>query len=181
MTRMSSRHLLVLPLLVLPLAACGGGDDASADKEARATPLSGRQETSDEVASFVLPKGWVKPTEELDGQVTFAAIDALDPTRQIFVTTGDSRADAQAEALFVADAYVKQKAECRRDREDTTYGGTYQLVDCSWTEPAPYRKVMIVLGDDKKGAMLLVGGAAKSRQDLAPLIGPLLKSWTWLD
>lgn len=177
---MSLRHLLALPLLVLPLTACGGGDDPGT-KEARATPLSGRQETSDKVAAFVLPKGWIKPQQALDGQVTFAAVDALDPTRQIFVTTGDSRADAQAEALFVADAYVKQKATCRRDRHDTTYGGTHALVDCAWTDPGPYRKVMIVLGDDKKGAMVLVGGEAKSRKDLADLITPLLKSWEWLD
>jgi hypothetical protein len=178
MTAMSLRHLLALPLLVLPLAACGGAD-APADKVARAVPLSGRQETSDKVAAFVLPEGWIKPTEKLDGQVTFAAVDALDPTRQIFVTTGDSRADAEAEALFVADAYAKQKGQCRRDRHDTTYGGTYQLVDCSWTDPAPYRKVMIVMGDETKGAMLLVGGAAKTRKDLAPLITPLLASWEW--
>lgn len=168
--------LLIAPLLTL--AACGGGESA-ADKEARAVPLSGHQETSDGVASFTLPKGWVKPQQELDGRVTFAAVDALDPTRQIFVTTGDSREDAQAEALFVADAYAKQKASCRRDRRDTTYGATYALVDCAWTEPTAYRKVMIVLGDEKKGAMLLVGGTAKSRKDLADLITPLLKSWSW--
>lgn len=181
---MRRMHVRLAPLLALPLllalAACGGGGSSS-DDEARAVPLSGRQETSDGTAAFVLPKGWVKPLQELDGKVTFAAIDALDPTRQIFVTTGDSRADAEAEALFVADAYVKQKAECRRDRTDTTYGGTYALVDCAWTEPSPYRKVMVVLGDDQKGAMVLVGGAATSRKDLADLITPLLKSWEWLD
>ena len=178
---MPRRLRAVLPLLVLlPLAACGEEKDAG-DEPALATPLSGRQETADGKAAFVLPEGWIKPMEDLDGKVTFAAIDALDPSRQIFVTTGDSREDAEAEALFVADAYVKQKAECRRDRKDTTYGGTYRLVDCAWTEPAPYRKVMIALGDDEKGAMVLVGGAAEKREDLADLVTPLLASWEWLD
>lgn len=172
----------VVPLLLLlPLAtACGEEKDAG-DEPAVAVPLSGRQETSDGRAAFVLPEGWIKPREELDGQVTFAAIDALDPSRQIFVTTGKSRDDAEAEALFVADAYVKQDATCRRDRKDTTYGGQNRLVDCAWTKPAPYRKVMIALGDEEKGAMLLVGGPAKKRADLAELITPLLASWEWLD
>lgn len=172
--------LAVLALTAGLLTACGE-EEGAGDEPAVAVPLSGRQETSDGTAAFVLPKGWIKPREELDGKVTFAAIDALDPSRQIFVTTGDSREDAEAEALFVADAYVKQGGTCRRDRHDTTYGEKAWLVDCSWTKPADYRKVMIAMGDDEKGAMLLVGGTAKQREDLADLITPMLASWEWLD
>ncbi len=169
------------PALVLPvlLAACGGAEPESNDDPARAVPLSGRQETSDGVASLVLPKGWVKTGFELDGKVTFASVDALDPNRQIFVTTGKSRDDAEAEAVFVADAYTKQKAACASEDADTTYGGTYFVLDCVWEAKNPYRKVMVVLGDETRGAMLLVGGNGQTRADLADLISPILKSWRW--
>lgn len=169
------------PLLTLPLllSGCGGADPEASDEPARAVPLSGRQETSDGVASLVLPKGWVKTGFELDGKVTFASVDALDPNRQIFVTTGKSRDDAEAEAVFVADAYTKQKAACASDDEDTTYGGAYFVLDCVWDAKNPYRKVMVVLGDESKGAMLLVGANGSTKADLADLISPILASWRW--
>ncbi|HSX68299.1 hypothetical protein [Nocardioides sp.] len=172
--------MLALPLL-LSLAACGGGEPASGGDEARATPLSGRQETADGTASLVLPEGFVKTAYELDGQVTFAAQDALDPLRQVFVTTGDSIADAEAEAIFVADVYVKKGATCHRDRTDTTFGATHSIVDCRWKGKQPTHSVMVALGDTERGAMVLLSAPGRTRADVASFVTPVLDSWTWLD
>jgi hypothetical protein len=174
--------LLALPLL-LGVAACGGEEDPG-QKPGVAVPLDGRQQTADGKASFVLPKGWVKSAYELDGPVKFAAIDALDATREIFVTEADSLAAAEDAAVFMAGTLAQGTeaapgGTCERDRKDTTYGGTYRLVDCAWSEPVGYRKVLIALGDEDHGAMLMVAGRADERADLAELITPLLASWRW--
>lgn len=177
---MQRRLLAVLPVLLVSLAACGGEEPAGQD-DARATPLSGRQETADGEASLVLPKGFVKTAYELDGQVTFAAQDALDPLRQVFVTSGDTLADAEAEAIFVADVYAKKGATCHRDRKDTTFGATYSIVDCRWPGKQPSHSVMVALGDDTRGAMVLLAAPGRTRADVASFVTPVLESWTWLD
>jgi hypothetical protein len=177
----------VVPSLVLPfliagtLSACGAEekkDEPSASGQP--VPFAGRQETSDGTASVVLPDGWVKAPEALDGPVTLAAVDALDASRQVFITSAKSIDDAEAVAIYSAAALTKQTAACRRDRTDETFGATYRIVDCAWADAAPpYRKIMIAIGDDKHGAMVLVAGEAKDRAGLAELITPLLESWRW--
>ena len=178
MLRRTAPALILALSSLATLAACGGAT-SKGDQPARATPLSGRQETADHKASFVLPTGWVKSQWDLDGPVKFAAVDALDDTRQIFVSEAKDRSDAEAAALYAAEVLGKQGATCRRDRTDTTFGGTHRVVDCAWRKPTPYRKVMIALGDEHRGAMVLVAGAAKKRSDLADLVTPLLASWEW--
>jgi hypothetical protein len=176
----------VVPVLVLPillagtLAACGEETKDDPSPSGQPVPFSGRQETSDGAASLVLPEGWVKAPEALDGPVTLAAVDALEVSRQVFVTSAASIDDAEAVAIYSATALSKQGARCRRDRTDGTFAASYRIVDCAWSESTPpYRKIMVAIGDDERGAMVLVAGEAKDREALAELITPLLASWRW--
>lgn len=173
---------LALPLLLsAALSACGEDSKADSSDSRTPVPFSGRQDTADGAASLVLPEGWVKAPEALDGPVSLAAVDALDAGRQVYVTSAESIDDAEAVAIYTGSALSKQAAVCRRDREDDTFGATYRIVDCAWSGDAKYRKIMVAIGDDKRGAMVLVAGSAKTRADLGELITPLLASWRWED
>lgn len=179
------RHLpsaVLLALLAAGLAGCGG-EEATPEDSTQPVPLSGRVETADGTASFELPgEGWVKAAWELDGPVTFAAVLATDETQQLFVSRAGSVEEAEDGAVTAAAALAQQGATCTRDREDRTFGATYRIVDCVFEDSAteqPYRKIGIALGDEARGAWLLVAGTGAERADLAPFVTPLLASWRW--
>lgn len=166
----------LLPLLLL--AGCGA-DEKATPEVAEPKPVGGTITVGDGAASFTMPEeGWVEAWTP-DGPIVFGAQLATDETQQVFVGITDSREEAEAFAIATATKLGENEATCRRDLKDTTFGASYRVVDCLWSEPEPYHKLMVVLGDEDGGAMVLVGGAGEKRSALAPVLTPLLESWTW--
>lgn len=176
MRRTSSRLALVALALPLLLAGCGD-EEKSTPEDAEPRSVAGRLELGEGTASIVLPEGWVESFEP-DGTVVLGATNTKAEDQQLFVNLLGSRQEAQDVAITVANAWAGAGDECRRDEVDDTFGDDYWLVDCYSAERHAHRLV-IVMGDATRGSALVFYGAGDERKDLAPLVTPILESWTW--
>lgn len=174
---------LALLAATLLLTSCGGADEKKQDEEEAEVvtePVSGRLTTEDDSVSLVLPHGWEKyASEELDGVVVLAANQADDEGEQVFVSRFDNRKAAEDAAIYAATGMVAQGARCHSWPRDTTFGAERLVLDCDFTDPEPFHKVLIPIGDAKRGAMLLVQTDGDTLEDTAGRITPILDSWRW--
>ncbi len=174
---------LALLAATLLLSSCGGDEETKQqDEEPRAVtePVSGRVSTQDDSVSLVLPEGWEKyAAEELDGVVVLAANQADDEGEQVFVSRFDSLKAAEDAAIYAATGMVAQGAKCRSWPRNTTFGAERRVLDCDFTDPEPFHKVLIPIGDATRGAMLLVQTDGDTLADTAGRITPILDSWRW--
>lgn len=200
--RMSRTHVLAAACLaaVLPLASCGGdgndGGDAGGEagnphdatsgqrteeeREPVTEPAAGRVTTQDGSVSLVLPRGWVKyAAAELDGVVVLAANQADDRGEQVFVSSFEDAGAAEDAAIYAATGMAGQGATCKRVEKDRTFGGQRLLFDCAFTDPEPFHKVLVPMGDAERGALLLVQTDGEDLADTAGRITPILESWRW--
>lgn len=177
----------LVPLLAagLLLTACGGGSEQSAEaptptRVAPSEPATGRVTTADGSASLELPDGYALYGEQdLDGVVVLAATRARATDEQVFVGRFDDRGAAEDAAVYAATTVAGQGGRCARDTGDTTYGAPRLVVDCAFGEPEQFHKVFVVLGNQRRGALLTVQTAATSRAGTRDVVAPILASWRW--
>jgi hypothetical protein len=189
---------LALLVAVLLLSACGGDGegedgDAGADPHDSGTseptdkarqpvtePVSGRVTAHDGSVSFALPDGWqAYAAEELDGVVVLATSKVDDEAEQVFVSSFKSFKEAEDAAIYGATGMAGQGATCKRVEKARTFGRPRLLLDCDFTDPEPFHKVLIPLGDAQRGALLVVQTDGDTLRDTAGRITPILKSWQW--
>lgn len=171
-----TRTVALLASLLLLLSACGSSDDGSEDKNSDS--VSGKVTLAD--FSLEVPDGWVAADVQLDGPVVLAARGADDENQQLIISSFAAPGDAEDAAIYAASGFVSSYgAKCQRLPKDMTFGTERLVFDCAFTDPEPFRKVLVVQKTRTRSALLLVQSDGDTLSDLAPLVTPLVESWTW--
>lgn len=171
------RTFVVTATLVLLLGACNGDDDSTgaspdelAAQEATAASTT-TMKSPDGLVSVDLPQGWTQSEDELAETVAIAA-QGEDPLDQVVVTTFGSLEAAQQQAESTTAGLASDDIACERVELDDK-----PAFDCPEdVDGETVRRVLVALGGDGAGAVLLVQTPATTFDEAAELAGPIAGS-----
>ncbi len=171
------RAIVATAVLVLALGGCSGGDgpadataaDTAAEDTATAstTPVS----SPDGLVTVDLPEGWTESEDELAETVAIAA-QGTDPLDQVVVTTFGSLEAAEQQAESTTAGLASDDIACER----VELAGNAAF-DCPEdVDGETVRRVLVPLGGDGAGAVLLVQTPAATFDEAAEIAGPIASS-----